>query len=128
MQCAFEIAWVGQCTNNAINNSNMCKKHAELKCVSCGNPATHECPETMGLVCGELLCDDCEHTICSNGCNSGAPRPDGFKAHCKKDQQLYKPWYMIKTCLLCEQDIQHSSCDDVIDVKKKERDGEEEGT
>ena len=70
------------------------EEHLHLKCSSCGNTATHMCEETMGLVCGAPLCDDCEHTICENGCNSGAPLPKGYKWHCRKDSQVYQPWYM----------------------------------
>ena len=65
-----------------------------IKCASCGCPATHGCPATNVLVCGAPLCDNCEHTICENGCNSGAPLPTGYKEHCKKGEQVYKLWFV----------------------------------
>lgn len=88
--CGFKQAWTTSCSN-----SSPCPKHKDLKCSSCGEPATYECGETMyGFVCGAPLCDNCEHTIQSNGCNSGGELPDGYKSHCKKDEQVYKSWYM----------------------------------
>lgn len=90
--CRFDLAWIGQCKNPA-DESGFCEKHKDIKCVSCGEQATHECAETMGLVCGAPLCDNCEHTIQSNGCNSGGDLPKGFKSHCKITDQVFKPWY-----------------------------------
>lgn len=88
MICEFNLAWIGKC------GKENCTEHADLKCCSCGSTATHECAETMGLVCGALLCESCEHTICENGCNSGAPRPESLGTHCKKTEQKFQPWYM----------------------------------
>lgn len=93
MECKFDKAWIGKCKTET-DGGEYCDEHKEIKCCSCGEKATHECSETMGLVCGAPLCNNCEHTICENGCNSGAPRPDGLGGHCKKDEQVYKPWYM----------------------------------
>lgn len=90
--CRFDLAWIGQCKNVA-DESGFCEKHKDIKCVSCGEQATHECAETMGLVCGAPLCDNCEHTIQSNGCNSGGELPKGLKHHCKITEQVFKPWY-----------------------------------
>ena len=92
-KCRFELAWVGKCSKVA-DNSGFCQEHKDIKCVSCGSQATRECPETMGLVCGVPLCDDCEHTIQSNGCNSGGEIPEGMSSHCKKTEQVNKPWYV----------------------------------
>lgn len=91
-KCTFSLAWIGPC-KEAAGNHQFCQKHKDKKCSSCGEQATHECSETMGLVCGSYLCDNCEHTMCENGCNSGAPLPPGLKTHCKKSEQVYKPWY-----------------------------------
>jgi hypothetical protein len=91
--CRFDKAWIGKCEKEA-DESGFCEEHKGIKCVSCGVQATRDCPETMGLVCGAPLCDDCEHTIQSNGCNSGGELPDGMKSHCKKIEQVNKPWYM----------------------------------
>ena len=92
--CRFSKAWVGQCKEEA-DESGFCKEHKGVKCVSCGEQATHDCDQTMGaFVCGAPLCDDCEHTIQSNGCNSGGELPDGLGTHCKITEQVYKPWYM----------------------------------
>lgn len=93
MKCKFTEAWVGRCKKNS-DESKYCEKHKDIKCVSCGKQATHACHETMGLVCGSPICDDCEHTIYENGCNSGAPLPKNHKSHCKKTEQVYKPWYI----------------------------------
>lgn len=93
--CNFNNAWVGTCNNSG---DPYCKEHAELKCVSCGNQATKTCDSTGQFVCGAPLCDDCEHTIFQNGTNGGigfnaAQPPEGMKSHCKKTEQVFKPWY-----------------------------------
>lgn len=92
-KCIFDLAWVGQCKND-IDVEDYCKDHITLKCVSCGKQATHECDETFGLVCGAPLCGECEHTIQSNGCNSGGTLPEGLGHHCKINEQKNKPWYV----------------------------------
>ena len=92
--CNFNLAWVGDCKESP--EKIFCEKHENIKCCSCGKQATHECAETMGLVCGAPLCNNCEHTIRENGCNSGAPLPEGVKGHCKKENQVYQPWYVKK--------------------------------
>ena len=90
--CIFEEAWVGKCKQEPEND--FCKDHIDKECCSCGKQATHSCEETNGgFVCGALLCEDCEHTLCENGCNGGAPRPQGLKPHCRKIEQVYLPWY-----------------------------------
>jgi len=91
--CKFNIAWVGEC-----QNPRPCEKHSELKCVSCNNPATHSCDETGQCVCGEPLCDDCEHLIFPEGDNGGVgfnqqKPPKGLKRHLPKTEQIYQPWY-----------------------------------
>ena len=96
-KCKFIKAWIGQCKNDALD-SGFCKNHQGEKCVSCGAQATHTCEETGQFVCGELLCDNCEHTVAENGTNGNigffrtSPLPEGYKAHCKKDAQVYKPY------------------------------------
>ncbi len=92
-KCKFNIAWVGQCKQDA-DETGYCQEHGLLVCRSYGKQATHTCHETFILVCGTPLCDGCEHTLCENGCNSGAPLPKGMKDHCKKGEQVYDPWYM----------------------------------
>jgi hypothetical protein len=86
--CGYDIAWVGPC-----KNEGECPQHANLKCSSCGAPATHECEETHGFICGAPLCEKCSHTIQSNGCNSMGTLPRGLKEHCPKDAQVYKYWF-----------------------------------
>lgn len=93
--CGYGLAWIGPCKKTA-EPGERCTEHAGLVCASCGEPATHQCEETMGLVCGANLCDNCEHTICENGCNSGAPLPSGYKDHCKKGTQKYQPWHLTE--------------------------------
>ena len=90
--CKFDKAWIGKCKEQPMDD--FCNTHKGIKCCSCGEQATGECNETNTLVCGAPLCDDCEHTINSNGCNGGGERPKGLKGHCKKSDQVYKPWYM----------------------------------
>lgn len=97
--CQFDKAWIGKCKKPIGPGMTMCEEHAKLKCCSCGAPATRECSETMGLVCGADLCDNCEHTICDNGCNNGGHLPPGLKGHCKKSEQVYKPWWMKESPL-----------------------------
>jgi hypothetical protein len=94
--CKFNIAWVGKCKKDG---DPFCDKHASMKCAVCRNQATRECPETGQFVCGEILCDDCEHTIFPEGHNGGVgfnamPLPEGMKHHCRKAEQKYQPWYM----------------------------------
>ena len=86
--CNFNQAWIGKCKKTD------CSEHKDLKCCSCGEKATKSCDETMGLVCGAKLCDNCEHTIQSNGGNSGGELPEGIGDHCKKSEQKFDPWYM----------------------------------
>ncbi len=92
-QCQFDKAWIGKCDNPTTEGSKYCKEHTDLKCCSCGKQATRECSETMQFVCGFPLCDDCEHTIRSNGCSSGGDLLKDLKGHCKKTEQVYQPWY-----------------------------------
>lgn len=92
-KCIFDLAWIGKCSKPA-DETGICEEHKKEICCSCGQQATHQCAETFGLVCGAPLCSDCEHTIQSNGCNSGGTHPEGLKGHCKKSEQVYKPWYM----------------------------------
>ena len=94
MSCKWVKSWVGKCGNPS--SGEFCSEHSGLKCSSCGAQSTHDCEETFGLVCGFPLCDDCEHTILENGCNAGAPLPEGLGVHCKKSEQIYKPWYMME--------------------------------
>lgn len=53
--CGFDIAWIGPC-----KNLTPCH-HDSIKCVSCGEKATRECPSAGSLVCGAPLCDKCVH-------------------------------------------------------------------
>ena len=91
-KCKFIKAWIGNC--NRTSSDSFCEEHEGIACVNCREQATHECEETMGMVCGAPLCDDCEHTIQSNGCNSGGELPEGLRTHCRRGEQVYKPWYM----------------------------------
>lgn len=91
--CGFNEAWIGRCKEPTPIDGDRCEKHRGKKCASCGQDATRSCDETMGLVCGAPLCDDCEHTTYPNGCNSGVPLPKGMKSHCGKAAQVFKPWF-----------------------------------
>jgi len=90
-KCKYSLAWIGYCNKHA-DNSCICEEHKKEVCSSCGKQATHQCEETMGLVCGAPLCDECEHTLCDNGCNGGGNYPPHLKGHCKKTEQVYKSW------------------------------------
>jgi hypothetical protein len=95
--CRFQVAWIGRCKEPAVENG-MCKEHAKEKCVSCGAPATRTCEETGQFVCGAPLCDNCEHTIATDGTNGNigfyrsAPLPEGMHEHCKKTEQKEFSW------------------------------------
>lgn len=103
--CDFIEAWRGKCDNEP------CEDHKDLKCRSCGEPATHECDETNGLVCGVPLCNNCEHEISLNGtCSS--------YNHVKRVDQKNLPWYhpefveqssktVLQTKRLCLYDAKH---------------------
>jgi len=52
-KCSFNKAWIGEC------GAEDCQDHANLKCISCGEPATHECAETFQFVCGAPLARSC---------------------------------------------------------------------
>jgi hypothetical protein len=98
MKCIFELAWVGQCENDAVEN-DYCEEHKDIVCVSCGKKATKQCPETGQLVCGAPLCDDCSHTTTPEGHNGGVgfnevELPKEIKRHCKRSEQKYAPWYV----------------------------------
>ena len=89
--CNFVNGWAGKCKHEP--ESEFCIKHKDLVCSSCGVQAIKSCDETMGpCVCGSPLCDMCEHTIGYEGHNGG-PNPKGYTTHCKKGEQVYKPWY-----------------------------------
>lgn len=85
MKCEYGLAWIGSC------GVDDCTKHADIKCSSCGAPATHECDATFGLVCGSPLCDDCTHELTPEGVNVSDLK------HCKKTEQKHKPWYAQET-------------------------------
>lgn len=93
-KCEFILAWIGPCGSEVEGNYTFCKTHDSETCCSCGEKATKECSETMELVCGAPLCNECEHTIRENGCNSGVPLPEGVKGHIRKGTQIFKPWYI----------------------------------
>ena len=94
--CNFDEAWGGKCKTEGL-----CEKHSHLVCVSCGSKATRSCDATGSLCCGEPLCDNCEHTLTSNGTNwtgntsffEQEQLPAGLKGHCKKSEQVFSPWY-----------------------------------
>jgi hypothetical protein len=95
--CHFDIAWVGKCEALAVDHG-MCEEHKDLKCSSCGEPATHSCYETGQFVCGAPLCDNCEHTTAMDGTNGNigffrtSDLPKGMKEHCKKSEQQQFSW------------------------------------
>src|ERR1700722_4048079 len=95
-KCGFSKAWQGTCSNDSP-----CQEHNSLLCVSCKQPATHECSETGQLVCGATLCDECEHAIAPDGSNGGVgffstiPKDmqANWKTHVRRTDQKFKPWF-----------------------------------
>lgn len=63
--CSYVEAWKGPCGVPAPDGA-YCSLHAQKKCVSCGQQASHECPATMQLVCGAPLCPACTHNYETN--------------------------------------------------------------
>ena len=56
------IAWIGQCSKQAVPGQNLCREHGNLKCVECGEQACRDCEMAAQLVCGAPLCDKCDHS------------------------------------------------------------------
>ena len=103
-KCEFDRAWIGPCGsqhNSQVETTTgkvFCDKHLGLKCVSCKQQATHECPETLSLVCGYPLCDNCHHIF------------DGFKSKGHGPIMVDKGYELItvwagKTCQRGEYNI-----------------------
>lgn len=69
MQCEFDMGYAGRCKGNSSLYSKYCKTHDDMTCVSCGKQATHQCTETLQLVCGSPLCDNCKHSPVNYGPN-----------------------------------------------------------
>lgn len=90
-ECIYRLAWKGRC-GTITASGDYCEEHLNKICESCGKKATHQCEETSQFVCGAPLCDDCVHTTCENGTNTGK-LPPGLGRHCRKTEQVYKPWY-----------------------------------
>jgi len=72
MKCEYKIAYAS-CDKPAQNRRVFCAKHLKAKCVSCGSPSTHQCDETLSLVCGYDLCDNCEHSFSLEHGHTHAP-------------------------------------------------------
>jgi hypothetical protein len=109
MQCSFREAWIGRCKKEAAEGEKYCLDHKGRKCCSCGNEATHTCEETGQFVCGENLCDGCEHMIFPSGTNGGIgfrmeKLPEGMPKcrHVKKGEQKYTPWWEREEAEECQ--------------------------
>lgn len=62
-ECNFYMAWKGPCPNLVKDmRERYCEEHKGVKCVICGEQATHKCYHTKVKVCGAPLCDsdDCK--------------------------------------------------------------------
>lgn len=59
--CGFQRAWAEKCQTPVDKTGDHCPCHT-WDCVSCGEPATRDCPDTGQFVCGCPICDNCEHT------------------------------------------------------------------
>ena len=90
--CGFDEEWRGPCKTPVEPDGSRCDEH-DLKCVSCGEPATHSCHETGQFVCGEPLCDGCQHLIWPEGHKPGIgfnamDLPEGFTSrYIKKSER-----------------------------------------
>lgn len=58
--CRYLNPWAGPCGKPA-GNDGFCDKHHGLKCIGCGKQATRGCSFSGQFVCGEPLCDTCNH-------------------------------------------------------------------
>lgn len=65
--CEFIKDWAGKCGNDVPEGNRFCEEHQGLECRGCGDQAVETCAETMGLVCGAPLCEDCEHIFSDSG-------------------------------------------------------------
>ena len=54
MNCKYELAWIGECKEEA-NESGFCSTHEKEKC-SCGKQAVGQCEEATSMVCGRPKC------------------------------------------------------------------------
>ncbi len=53
--CQYSVPWHGRCAQKLP-----CPMHHRATC-RCGKPATRGCTgQTMNLICGRPICDDCE--------------------------------------------------------------------
>lgn len=61
--CGFGRAWSTPCPEIVPAKGERCDFHRDLFCVSCGEPATHECSHAGQFVCGLPLCNWCWHGL-----------------------------------------------------------------
>lgn len=61
-QCAFCEPWRGYCNNTVAVDGDVCDEHkqAHFICVNCGKQAVTKCQASMGLMCGNPLCEECD--------------------------------------------------------------------
>lgn len=92
-KCSFEKAWIGPCDRDVRSpGEKFCHEHRNLKCVSCGKPATKTCEYTGSapFSCGAYLCDDCEHDAPKNDAVFGL---DAGHAPAEVAQKNWKKWH-----------------------------------
>lgn len=57
MKCIFDKAWVGQCSIETFDDNPYCSDHMKVRCVICGEQATHTCTWASSISCGAPLCN-----------------------------------------------------------------------
>lgn len=63
MKCKYDLAWIGKCPKDSVENEEYCAEHLSVLC-TCGEKAVGQCYETGFLVCGRPTCD--KSFLCHN--------------------------------------------------------------
>lgn len=61
-RCSWET--YGYYCNKKVPDNHifeLCDEHIDERCSKCGKQAVHGCPVELQFVCGEPLCNDCDH-------------------------------------------------------------------
>ncbi|HEX9996698.1 MAG TPA: hypothetical protein VGB45_06115 [Abditibacterium sp.] len=85
MICTYLIGHDFPCTQPATGAH--CTHHASMRCVSCHSLATHNCQHLKSNICGQALCDECQHVELPNGANGQ------FYNHARKGEEPVMPHY-----------------------------------
>lgn len=61
MNCKYDVPYVGECSKQAITNSDYCWEHSRRTCDVCEKQATRGCSVAVSLVCGMPICNNCNY-------------------------------------------------------------------